>query len=241
MPNEEMSPLMSGPQAGNPAESPVNAGPLTPGGEDTPTKPTKEKVDKKEADRLLEQMMYAPTASDANRMLDKIENLIIQEKQFTSDASHELRTPISVILAQGEYLLDIAKDEKEKELAQTIVDKSKQISKLVSSLLLLARIDQHRQKFNKEKVDLFLKEYKASIEAVLADVDTAATLCEKHGIIAKAAIAKQAIPKCNLTFATGAEMKASLTGYFSVLYAAKPASIGGKMPADSLFYMGYEE
>ncbi len=89
-----------------------------------------------------------------NRMLDKIENLIMQEKQFTSDASHELRTPISVILAQGEYLLDIAKDEKEKELAQTIVDKSKQISKLVSSLLLLSRIDQHRQKFNKEKVDL---------------------------------------------------------------------------------------
>ena len=89
-----------------------------------------------------------------NKMLDKIENLIKQEKQFTSDASHELRTPISVILAQGEYLLDIAKDEKEKELAQTIVDKSKQISKLVSRLLLLARIDQHRQKFNKEKVDL---------------------------------------------------------------------------------------
>ncbi len=89
-----------------------------------------------------------------NRMLDKIENLIIQEKQFTSDASHELRTPISVILAQGEYLLDIANGEKEKELAQTIVDKSKQISKLVSRLLLLARIDQRRQKFNKEKIDL---------------------------------------------------------------------------------------
>ena len=89
-----------------------------------------------------------------NKMLDKIESLIIQEKQFTSDASHELRTPISVILAQGEYLLDIAKDEKEKELAGTIVDKSKQVSKLVSRLLLLARIDQNRQKFNKEKVDM---------------------------------------------------------------------------------------
>ena len=89
-----------------------------------------------------------------NKMLDKIESLIMQEKQFTSDASHELRTPISVILAQGEYLLDIAKDEKEKELAGTIVDKSKQVSKLVSRLLLLARIDQNRQKFNKEKVDM---------------------------------------------------------------------------------------
>lgn len=89
-----------------------------------------------------------------NKMLDKIESLVKQERQFTSDASHELRTPISVILAQGEYLLDIAKEEKEKELAQTIVDQSKQVSKLVSRLLLLARIDQNRQKFNKEKVDL---------------------------------------------------------------------------------------
>jgi len=93
---------------------------------------------------------------------------------------------------------------------------------------------------NKEKVDLFLKEYEASIDAVRADVDTAAALCEKHGIIAKAAIAKQAIPKCNITFATGAAMKASLTGYFTVLHTANPASIGGKMPADSLYYMGYE-
>ncbi len=110
-----------------------------------------------------------------NKMLDKIENLIKQEKQFTSDASHELRTPISVILAQGEYLLDIAKDEKEKELAQTIVDKSKQVSKLVSRLLLLARIDQNRQKFNKEKVDL----------GVLIDIaiDSMKELASQKGIL----------------------------------------------------------
>ena len=91
-----------------------------------------------------------------NTMLDKIENLINQEKQFTSDASHELRTPISVILAQGEYLLDIASTDKEKELAQDIVDKANQVSKLVSELLLLARIDQHRQKIKTEKVDVSL-------------------------------------------------------------------------------------
>lgn len=89
-----------------------------------------------------------------NRMLDKIENLINQEKQFTSDASHELRTPISVILAQGEYLLDITDNQKEKELALNIVAKANQVSKLISRLLLLARIDGSRQKLNKEKVDL---------------------------------------------------------------------------------------
>jgi len=89
-----------------------------------------------------------------NKMLDKIESLIKQEKQFTQDASHELRTPVSVILAQGEYLLDIAKDDKEKELARNIVEEANKITNLVSSLLLLSRIDQQRQRFNKENVDI---------------------------------------------------------------------------------------
>lgn len=108
-------------------------------------------------------------------MLDKIENLIKQEKQFTSDASHKMRTPISVILAQGEYLLDIADNDKEKELARNIVDKANQVSKLVSRLLLLARIDQDRQKFNKEKVDL----------GVLIDiaVDSMKELAEQKNIL----------------------------------------------------------
>lgn len=89
-----------------------------------------------------------------NKMLDKIETLVNQEKQFASDASHELRTPISVILAQGEYLQEIATDEKEKELANSIVLKANQLTKLVSSLLLLSRIDQNRQKIKMEKIDL---------------------------------------------------------------------------------------
>lgn len=89
-----------------------------------------------------------------NNMLDKIEQLIAQEKQFTSDASHELRTPLSVILAQSEYLTEIADTDKERELANNIVLKTNQVSKLVSRLLLLSRIDQNRQKLNKEKVDL---------------------------------------------------------------------------------------
>ena len=89
-----------------------------------------------------------------NQMLDRIEDLIRQEQQFTSDASHELRTPVSVILAQGEYLAEIADTDKEKELAESIVSKAKQVSELVSHLLLLARIDANRQKLKKEKVDL---------------------------------------------------------------------------------------
>ena len=69
---------------------------------------------------------------------------------------HEYKHQINLADIYGlrSRLSAVAKHEKEKELAQIIVDKSKQISKLVSRLLLLARIDQNRQKFNKEKVDL---------------------------------------------------------------------------------------
>ena len=122
-----------------------------------------------------------------NKMLDNIEDLISQEKQFTSDASHELRTPISVILSQGEYLLEIAETEKERELAQNIVDKAKQMSKLVSSLLLLSRIDQNRQRVAKEEtelgvlIDVAIETVKYIAEekniAVNADIEENLTVC----------------------------------------------------------------
>ena len=99
-----------------------------------------------------------------------------------------------------------------------------------------AFIDEHP-----EEINLFLKEYKASIEAVLAGVESAAALCEKHSIIPKAAVAKQAIPKCNLAFVTGEEMQTNLAGYLAVLHAANPASVGGKLPADGFYYTGYEK
>ena len=35
-------------------------------------------------------------------------------------------------------------------------------------------------------------------------------------------------------------MKTNLAGYLAVLHAANPASVGGKLPADGFYYMGYE-
>ena len=91
-------------------------------------------------------------------------------------------------------------------------------------------------KDNKATVDKFLEEYKASIETANKDIDTTATLCETYGIIPKAAIAKKAIPNCNLTFVSGSEMKTKLSGYLTVLYNADKTSVGGKLPADGFYY-----
>lgn len=90
---------------------------------------------------------------------------------------------------------------------------------------------------NKAAVDAFLAEYKASIEKT-ADADATAALCETYGIIPKAALAKKAIPNCQLTFVAGAEMKAQIADYYQVLFDANPKAIGGKLPDDAFYYVG---
>lgn len=91
---------------------------------------------------------------------------------------------------------------------------------------------------HKAEVDNFLSEYKQSVEAANSDADTTANLCEKYGIVPKAAIAKKALPNCNLCYVTGSEMKTQLSGYLSVLLDADKTSIGGQLPANSFYYAG---
>ncbi|HHY82667.1 MAG TPA: ABC transporter substrate-binding protein [Clostridiales bacterium] len=86
-----------------------------------------------------------------------------------------------------------------------------------------------------EQVAAFLDEYKQSIEYVNANIPEAAQLVEKFGIV-KAAVAEKAIPYCNIRFMEGAEMKASMQGYLSVLFDQNPKSIGGKLPEDDFYY-----
>lgn len=90
---------------------------------------------------------------------------------------------------------------------------------------------------NKAAVDAFLAEYKTSIEKT-SSVDVTATLCETYGIIPKAALAKKAIPHCQLTFVSGADMKAQIAGYYQVLFDSNPTAIGGKLPDDAFYYVG---
>lgn len=91
---------------------------------------------------------------------------------------------------------------------------------------------------HKEDLDTFLAQYKASIEYVNGDVDAGSELVAKHGIIPKAAVAKKAIPGCNMTFMSGEEMKSAAGGFLKVMYDANAKSIGGKLPDDAFYYMG---
>ncbi len=91
---------------------------------------------------------------------------------------------------------------------------------------------------HKEDLDLFLKQYEASINYVNGDVEKGSELVAKHGIIPAAAVAKKAIPGCNMKFMAGADMKSAAGGFLQVMFDANPKSIGGSMPDDAFYYMG---
>jgi NitT/TauT family transport system substrate-binding protein len=82
----------------------------------------------------------------------------------------------------------------------------------------------------------FLAEYKASVEFIAKNPDEGSLLVEKAGLIAKAAIAKEAIPGCNLVYIDGAQMKTTLSAFLTILYDANPVSVGGALPDDAFYY-----
>ena len=91
---------------------------------------------------------------------------------------------------------------------------------------------------NRQAVIDFLSEYRVSTEKANDNIENTATLCEAHGIIPKAAIAKAAIPGCAIVLISGMTMKSQIAQYYQVLYDANPQSIGGKLPDDGFYYVG---
>lgn len=83
----------------------------------------------------------------------------------------------------------------------------------------------------------FMEEHQASAQSMNSDVENGAKLAVASEIIAKGPIALKAIPKCNITYIDGADMKQALSGYLEVLYEQNPESIGGALPGDDFYYI----
>lgn len=100
-----------------------------------------------------------------NEMFARLENNFNAEKQFTSDASHELRTPVSVILAQAQYALEFAETPEEyRESLEVIERQGNRMGDIISQLLFFTRLAQGTETVNKEDVCL-----SALVEEVCAE------------------------------------------------------------------------
>jgi len=64
-----------------------------------------------------------------------------QQRQFLSDASHELKTPLTVILSNAELLDDVPLEERPARWADNILSEARQMRSLVEEMLILARAD----------------------------------------------------------------------------------------------------
>ena len=88
-------------------------------------------------------------------MLDRLEHSFERERRFTSDASHELRTPVAAILAQADFALsDIANEEDREEALRDIRLRAGQMSTLIGRLLALTRMDAGQTRMEMERMDL---------------------------------------------------------------------------------------
>ncbi|MDE5763483.1 MAG: HAMP domain-containing histidine kinase, partial [Ruminococcus sp.] len=90
-----------------------------------------------------------------NRMLDRMNEIFEQQEQFSSDVAHELKTPVAVIKAQSQYVLNNMKlSGEEKKSFEVILKQAQKMQKLIVTLLMLSRLESGDKEDMQEFIDL---------------------------------------------------------------------------------------
>ncbi len=95
----------------------------------------------------------AQLAITFNQMLQRIEDAFILQRDFVSNAAHELRTPFTVLLTEVDYALMQERDKNYyKSVLLSLSNEIKKLSKLSNGLLDLARISFDKSTFNQNNI-----------------------------------------------------------------------------------------
>ena len=94
-------------------------------------------------------------AATLNEMIGRLQGAFQRQKQFTSDASHELRAPLAVIEAESSLALQKERPPSDyRQSLETISQEARQMSSLIQQLLTLARADAGKEQWDFTEVDL---------------------------------------------------------------------------------------
>jgi len=97
---------------------------------------------------------FEQLSSTFNIMLEGIENSVENIKQFSSDASHELKTPLTIIQGEIELCLQGDKSKEELKIVLEKIDKEqKGLQNIIQDFLLLARLDKEVLNQNSASLD----------------------------------------------------------------------------------------
>lgn len=106
-------------------------------------------------------------------------------------------------------------------------------SKIVTGVIVVRKEFAERYP---EQLKKFIDEYNESVAYTSSNVEETAQLIAEYGVVASAAIAKKALPKCHIVCYVNGDMKNALKGFLQVLYDQNPKSVGGSMPKDDFYY-----
>ncbi len=110
-----------------------------------------------------------------NQMLERLEGAFERQKQFTSDAAHELRAPLALLTTRAEVTLERPREAAEyQEALAEICQSAARMSRLLSKLLMLARSDAGGLPLERENFDL--AELSGDIVAEMAPLSTSVWL-----------------------------------------------------------------
>lgn len=120
-----------------------------------------------------------------NGMLDRLERSFEAEQRFTSDASHELRTPMSVILAQTELALEKERSGEDYRRAIRVIERQgRRMSALISSMLDYTRLEMHAERYPFEVIDFSALTRSVAEDMALLQVrGIAVAVCVEEGIL----------------------------------------------------------
>jgi len=105
-------------------------------------------------------------AAVLNSTFARLESSFAQQKQFASDAAHELRTPVAVILTQTQTALNRERDAASyKETLEACQRAAQRMRKLIKALLELARLDAGQEKLKRLPFD-FSKTVEDCVELI---------------------------------------------------------------------------
>jgi len=109
-------------------------------------------------------------ATTFNNMLERLEKAFSSQRHFIQDASHELKTPLTILQGELEVTLKKIRSAPEyEEVLQSSLEEIKRISKIVEELLLLARFEDQQAKLDCSRFNIG-----ALIAAAVDEVDVLA-------------------------------------------------------------------
>lgn len=127
-------------------------------------------------------IIYFLTKIITNFLVKPAEETYIKQREFIADASHELKTPIAVIMASTDA---VENEPKEKKYLNNIKDQTEKMNNLITNLLNLSKLEESTNKelYTKENISKLIEKEALTFESLAFENNTSIETIIKENII----------------------------------------------------------